>query len=84
MSEEMQVEGEKAKRERQAKEAVHKLIDGLTVDHQMIIIVKDMSGKTPFHIHCAGPLADPELLSGMCMTAVVTIQSQKSKQENLN
>lgn len=81
MSEEMVAQGQQAKKESEAKDAVHKLIDSLSANHQLIIITKDMTGKEPFHVHCAGPLGDTELLSGMCLTAINTIQNQKVNQQ---
>ena len=88
MSEEMNIEsidgqpleGQNAKASREAKESIAKLLGNVSDNHQIIVITKDLTGKTPTHIHAQGPVNDTCLLYGMLEQARDVFQlSNKQK-----
>ena len=59
------LEGQGAKAAREARESIAKMLGNISDHHQVIVIAKDLTGKTPTHTHAQGPSNDVCLLYGM-------------------
>ncbi len=68
------VEGNAAKQDRQAREDLFKLFGNVSNQHSLIVILTDLTGKTPTRVHIQGPSADKVLLYGMLEVAKDVVQ----------
>ena len=75
----MEAEGNAAKVAREQKEKLSAMFGNLGDTHELIVISKDLSGKTPDQVHVQGPLHDRVLLYGMIELARDIIQVSFNK-----
>ncbi len=78
-----QVEGAAAKKSRESKETMAKLLGNVGDHHQMIVIITDLTGATPTHIHVQGPSSDRVLLYGMLEVAKDVVQMSGTSKKDI-
>jgi hypothetical protein len=76
-----EVEGIKAQQAREQRENLIKMFGNVGDQHELIVIVKDLSGEKPDQVHVQGPMHDRVLLYGMLEIArdVVALSFQKKQ-----
>jgi hypothetical protein len=74
-----EAEGVKAKQSREQRENLIKMFGNVGDQHELIVIVKDLSGEKPDQVHIQGPMHDRVLLYGMLEIArdVIALSFQK-------
>ena len=77
-----EAEGVKAKQAREQREKLAKMFGNVDDQHELIVILKDLSGVKPDQVHVQGPMHDRVLLYGMLEIARDVVQLSFQKKEN--
>lgn len=75
-------EGITAKAAREARESLAKMFGNVDDNSTLIVILKDMSGRAPMHVHIQGPFKDLELYYGMLERAKDVARLSFQKKDN--